>query len=75
VGPAPSAPVGRRATVSVRNTGRLPAYLSSHFPLEWASPTLELPRDEVAGGRLDLPAGASVRIPPGERVELEVVWP
>jgi urease subunit gamma/beta len=72
--PVPAAPVRRRARLTVRNTGRFPAYLSSHFPLQWASAALEFPREGLEGARLDLPAGASVRIPPGEAVDVEVVW-
>jgi urease beta subunit len=73
-GPTPAATGTRRAKLTVRNTGRFPAYLSSHFPLPWASAALEFPREGLEGARLDLPAGASVRIPPGAEVEVDVVW-
>jgi urease beta subunit len=73
-GPTPLASVSRRARLTVRNTGRFPAYLSSHFPLPWASAALEFPREGLEGARLDLPAGSSVRIPPGADVEVDVVW-
>lgn len=73
-GPAPAVPAGRRRTVRVRNRGRFPAYLTSHFPLVWASRYLEFPREGLDGARPLLPAGASVRIDPGAEVELEVVW-
>ena len=73
-GPAPAATVTRRAKLTVRNTGRFPAYLSSHFPLVWASAALEFPREDLEGARLDLPAGGSVCIPPGAEVEVDVVW-
>ena len=73
-GPAPSAPATRRATVRILNRGRFPAYLGSHFPLSLASAALELERPGLEGARLDLPAGATARIGPGEEVELEVVW-
>jgi urease subunit beta len=73
-GPAPAPPVVRRATLTVLNTGRFPAYLSSHFPLTWASAALEFPREGLEGARLDLAAGASVRIPPGESIEVAVLW-
>jgi urease beta subunit len=73
-GPAPSAPATRRATLTVRNNGRFPAYLSSHFPLVWASAALEFPRDGLEGARLELPAGASVRIAPGGELEVAVRW-
>jgi len=74
-GPVPAAPAGRRATVTVRNGGRFPAYLGSHFPLARASETLDFPREGLEGARLALPAGATARIDPGAAVELEVVWP
>jgi urease subunit beta len=73
-GPVPAAKPSRTATITVVNRGRFPASLSSHVPLEWVSPTLEFPRDEVSGGRLRLPAGASTRIEPGAAVEVEVMW-
>jgi urease beta subunit len=73
-GPAPAATARRRGSHTIRNTGRFPAYLSSHFPLVWASAALEFPREGLDGARLDLPAGASVRIPPGETVEVDVLW-
>ena len=43
-------------------------------PLEWVSPTLEFPREGLAGARLRLPAGATVRLEPGAEVEVEVMW-
>ena len=73
-GPLPSAPASRRATARVRNTGRFPAYVGSHFPLARVSAALELDRDALAGARADLPAGATVRIDPGAEIELPVVW-
>ena len=48
-GPVPSAPASRRATVRIRNTGRFPAYIGSHFPLARASAALEFPRDGLDG--------------------------
>jgi len=73
-GPVPSAVPSRTATIRIKNRGRFPASLSSHVPLEWVSPTLEFPRDGLAGARLRLPAGASTRIEPGAEVEVEVMW-
>ncbi len=73
-GPLPSAPAARRATARVRNRGRFPAYVGSHFPLARVSSALELDRDALAGARADLPAGATVRIAPGAEIELPVVW-
>lgn len=73
-GPTPTARARRRARVSVRNGGALPAYLGSHFELVRASAALELDRAALEGARPDLPAGASARIAPGETVELDVIW-
>jgi urease beta subunit len=58
----------------IRNAGRFPASIGSHFPLLAASRALEFPRDGLEGARLDLPAGASVRIEPGEDLEVAVRW-
>jgi urease subunit beta len=73
-GPVPRSSASRRAKLIIRNTGRFPAYLSSHFPLAWASAALEFPRQGIEGARLDLPAGASVRFDPGEELEVDVLW-
>jgi urease beta subunit len=73
-GPVPAAPAERRATLRIRNTGRFPAFLGSHFSLVRASAALEFPRDGLEGARPALPAGATVRIDPGAEVELEVLW-
>jgi len=73
-GPVPAAQPSRVATLRIANRGRFPASLSSHVPLQWASPTLEFPRAGLAGARLRLPAGAAVRIEPGAEIDVEVMW-
>jgi urease beta subunit len=73
-GPVPAPRVSRRTTIRIRNSGSFPAYLGSHFPLVLASAALEFPREGLDDARLDLPAGATARIDPGELVELMVVW-
>jgi urease beta subunit len=73
-GAVPAAAVRRRATLRIRNSGRFPAYVGSHFPLVLASAALEFPRDGLDGARLDLPAGATARIEAGAEVELPIVW-
>lgn len=73
-GSAPAARATRRATVRIRNDGRLPAYLGSHFPLAHASGSLAFERTGLEGARLDLPSGATARIGPGEEAELTVIW-
>ena len=73
-GPPLVAEHSRTATVPVCNRGRFPAFLTSHFPLVTASRALEFDRSGLEGARPRLPAGSSVRIGPGETVELEVTW-
>jgi urease beta subunit len=73
-GAVPGPAVRRRGTVRVRNAGRFPAYIGSHYPLERLSAALELDRHAASGARPDLPAGASARIDPGAEIELTVVW-
>jgi urease beta subunit len=73
-GPVPAAAAERYATVRIANRGRFPAFLGSHFPLAEASRDLELPRRQLRGARLALPAGATLRIEPGEEVEADVLW-
>jgi urease beta subunit len=73
-GPVPTVSARRRSTVRIANWGRFPAFLGSHFPLAHASGELQLPRDELDGARLALPAGATLRIDPGEEVDAEILW-
>ena len=68
--PAPT----RTATITITNRGRFDAYLTSHFPIARASAALEFCRDGLGGARLHVPAGASVRIPVGEPVSVELMW-
>lgn len=71
---APEAPHERTATVAVTNTGRFDAYLTSHFPVARASAALRFDRAGLEGARPRVPSGASVRIPAGETVDVEVTW-
>ncbi|MBM3677914.1 MAG: urease subunit beta [Actinobacteria bacterium] len=75
-GPVPAAVATRRVAVRIRNDGRFPASLGSHLPLSWTSAALAIdpPRDELEGARLDLPAGATLRIEPGAEVDAEAIW-
>ena len=65
-------PERERRTVTVRNAGRRPVRISSHFPFWLANPSLEFDRDSARGFRLDLPAGDSLRWAPGEEREVDV---
>ena len=71
---APAVNATRRARLPARNAGRLPVYIGSHFELQRLSDAIELDRSDLAGARLALPAGATLRIEPGETVELDLVW-
>jgi urease beta subunit len=73
-GSVPRASGRRYATVKIANRGRFPVFLGSHFPLAEASHDLELPRRELHGARLALPAGATLRIAAGEEVEAQILW-
>ena len=69
------APGRARATATLRNTGTLPIWVSSHVPVDSLNEALQV---EVTGGgearyRLDVPAGVSVRVAPGEDKEVGVV--
>ena len=66
-------PGRERRRLTVRNGGRRPIRVSSHFPLWQVNPSLELDREAARGFRLDLPAGDSIRWAPGEELEVELV--
>jgi urease subunit gamma/beta len=66
-------PGRERRTLLVRNTGRRPVRISSHYPFWLANPSLEFDREAARGFRLDLPAGDSLRWAPGEEREVELV--
>ena len=66
-------PGRERRRLTVRNGGRRPVRVSSHFPFWQVNPSLEFDRDAARGFRLDLPAGDSTRWAPGEEREVELV--
>jgi urease subunit gamma/beta len=66
-------PERERRRLTVRNAGRRPVRVSSHFPFWQANPSLEFDRGAARGFRLDLPAGDSLRWAPGEEREVELV--
>jgi urease beta subunit len=72
--PAPRRAHPRTATITIRNRGRLDAYLTSHYPVARASALLEFDRRGLEGARPLLPAGGSVRLPAGEAAEVQVTW-
>ena len=72
-GDVPLVPDRERRRLMVRNAGRRPIRVSSHFPLWQANPSLEFDREAAHGFRLDLPAGDSQRWAPGEEREVDLV--
>jgi urease subunit beta len=72
--PAPAGRHPHTATVAVTNSGRFDAYLTSHFAIAGASAALRFDPRGLDGARPLLPAGASVVIPAGETVDVEVTW-
>ncbi len=72
------APGGRRPAddvveVAVVNTAPVPVSVSSHFHFFEVNPRLRFDRAAGYGRHLDVPAGATVRFDPGERVAVRLV--
>ena len=67
------APAGERVRVAVRNTGAVPVSVTSHFHFFEVNARLDFDRAAGYGRRLDVPAGAVVRFPPGEPVDVDLV--
>lgn len=62
-----------RATATLRNTGRLPVWVSSHVPLDRLNPALDVRVDADGRFRLDVPAGTALRVDGGAEREVPVV--
>ena len=56
---------GERVELTVTNLADRPIQIGSHLHLPDANPGLEFDRASVAGHRLDIAAGTSVRFEPG----------
>jgi urease subunit beta len=54
-----------RVELTVENSGDRPIQVGSHYHFAAANPALSFDRDVAWGGRLDIPAGTSVRFEPG----------
>lgn len=67
------APARERRSVELLNTGAQPIWVSSHVPLGRLNGSLEVSLTEPDGYRLDLPAGAAVRVDPGAARHLVAV--
>ncbi len=62
-----------RATTSLHNRGALAIWVSSHMPLGSLNPALEINLADAGSYRLDVPAGVSVKVNPGQVREVDVV--
>ena len=67
------APGRRRAVATLRNTGPLPIWVSSHIPLDSLNSALEVTVDAPGRYRLDQPAGSSIKVEPGQERQVGVV--
>jgi urease subunit gamma/beta len=67
------APDRERGVASLRNTGGLPIWVSSHVPLDSLNPALEVDLVDAGRFRLDLPAGVAVKVEQGEERKVAVV--
>lgn len=59
--------------VTVVNTGDRPIQVGSHYHFYEANNALKFNRDETYGKRLNIPAGAAVRLEPGDEKEVELI--
>ena len=57
----------------VSNTGDRPIQVGSHFHFFEVNTSLDFPRQEARGFRLNIPAGTAVRFEPGDTREVELV--
>jgi urease beta subunit len=62
-----------RIRVTVTNTSTRPVRISSHYPFWRTNRRLEFDREAARGFRLDVPAGDSVLLGPGETRDIELV--
>jgi urease subunit gamma/beta len=66
-------PSARRVSLTVRNTGTTPIYVTSHVDFASVNRSLEFERDLAQGMRLDVAAGDSVGWMPGQTREVRLV--
>lgn len=57
----------------VSNTGDRPIQVGSHFHFFEVNTSLDFPRAEARGFRLNIPAGTAVRFEPGDTREVDLV--
>ena len=59
--------------LSVENTSRYPAYVTSHYHFFEVNRRLSFDRRAAYGKRLDVPSGSGVRWEPGQVVEIRLI--
>lgn len=65
---------GREAiTLEIVNTGDRPVQVGSHFHFAEVNSAVEFDRNAAHGRRLDIPAGAAVRLEPGDKRSVQLV--
>lgn len=67
------APGRPRHVATLHNTGAQSIWVSSHVPLRQLNHALDVSPPNLRDSRLDLPAGAAVKLEPGETKDIEVV--
>ncbi|MGH3329729.1 MAG: urease subunit gamma [Nocardioidaceae bacterium] len=67
------APGRPRHVATLHNRGAQAIWVSSHVPLRQVNQALEVRPPSLRDSRLDLPAGAAVRVEPGEAKDVDVV--
>jgi urease subunit gamma/beta len=60
----------RKATLKIVNTGDRPVQIGSHYHFFETNKALDFDREKSFGMHLDIPAGTSVRVAPGESKEV-----
>jgi urease subunit beta len=60
-------------TLTIRNIGDRPVQVGSHYHFFEANRELDFDRAQAFGKHLNIPAGASIRLEPGDEKEVELV--
>jgi urease beta subunit len=63
-------PNRKRVTLKVKNAGDRGSQVGSHFHFFEANRALDFDREKADGMKLDIPAGTSIRIEPGDEKEV-----
>jgi urease beta subunit len=66
-------PNRKRVTLKVKNAGDRGIQVGSHFHFFEANRALDFDREKAYGMKLDIPAGTSIRLEPGDEKEVTLV--